>query len=284
MRLTACSRRCRDRRNHAVIADQCRLRRSGGDLGQPGSGIESLGLAPANLGIMGELPGADVAGGLLALTGWLGPRRRRNRPGGVPDVRGLFYQVCLEVATRRGLHVRTVRLTERPMAVDGLVVDQDPRPPAKARRGGTLTVQVWHPPARPVALIGSGRSSPEAASPLARSGPEPWAWSAAQDAVPYHDTYGRTRNGRAVGGTGLLTPAFATADRGNSAAAAQPDRHSTARQTGLRRSVPRDVRGSDRHDQHLCSCGVSATALGCRTACAGLARALDVSGAVPAAP
>jgi DnaJ domain len=126
------------------------LRRSGGGLGQPGTGIESAGLAPAD-------PGFNSG-----LTGWRGPRRRRNRPGAVPDVRGLFYQVCLEVATRRGLHVRTVRLTARPMAVDGLVVDQDPKPPAKARRGGTLTVQVWHPPARPFELIGSGRSSPEA--------------------------------------------------------------------------------------------------------------------------
>ena len=151
------------------------LRRSGGGLGQPGTGIESAGLAPANLGVMGELPGVDVAGGPLALTGWLGPRRRRNGAGRVPDVRGLFYQVCLEVATRRGLHVRTVRLTERPMAVDGLVVEQDPRPPAKAHRGGTLTVQVWHPPARRVALIGSGWSPPEAASRLAGSGPQSWA-------------------------------------------------------------------------------------------------------------
>jgi len=151
------------------------LRRSGGGLGQPGTGIGSAGLAPADPGIIGELPGVDVAGGLLGLTGWLGPRRRRNRPGAVPDVRGLFYHVCLEVATRRGLQVRTVRLTERPMAVDGLVVDQDPRPPAKARRGGTLTVQVWHPPARPVALVGSRWSSPGAASPLPGSGPESWA-------------------------------------------------------------------------------------------------------------
>jgi hypothetical protein len=87
-------------------------------------------------------------GGLLALTGWLGPRRRRNRPVAVPDVRGLFYHVCLELATRRGLHVRIVRLTERPMAVDGLVVDQDPRPSAKPYRSDTLTVQLWHPPAR----------------------------------------------------------------------------------------------------------------------------------------
>ena len=116
------------------------LRRSGGGLGQPG-------MTPADLGISGELD-ADVVGGLPPLTGWLGPRRRRNRSVAVPDVRGLFYHVCLEVATRRGLHVRTVRLTERPMAVDGLVVDQDPRPPTKLYRRDTLTVQLWHPPAR----------------------------------------------------------------------------------------------------------------------------------------
>ena len=77
-----------------------------------------------------------------------GLRRRRDRRAAVPDFRGLFYRVCLEVATRHGLHVRIVRLTERPMAVDGLVVDQDPRPPSKASRGDTLTVQLWHPPAR----------------------------------------------------------------------------------------------------------------------------------------
>jgi hypothetical protein len=102
------------------------LRRSGGGLGQPGTGIESAGLAPADPGIIGDL------GGEL-----------------VPDVRGLFYPVCLEVAGRYGLVVRVVRLTERPMAVDGLVVDQDPRPPATARRADKLTVQVWHPSARP---------------------------------------------------------------------------------------------------------------------------------------
>jgi len=123
------------------------LRRSGGGLGQPGTGIASAGLAPADLDITGEL-GGDAAGGLPTLTGWLGPRRRRNRPVAVPDVRGLFYHVALEVATRRGLHVRIVRLTECPMAVDGLVVDQHPQPSAKAYRGDKLTVQLWHPPAR----------------------------------------------------------------------------------------------------------------------------------------
>jgi hypothetical protein len=124
------------------------FRRSGGGLGQPGTGIESAGLARADLGNSGEL-GEHAAGGLVALTGWLGPRRRRrNRPGAVPDVRGLFFPVGLEVATRRGLQVRIVQLTEHAMAVDGLVVDQDPRPPTKAHRGDKLTVQVWHPPAR----------------------------------------------------------------------------------------------------------------------------------------
>jgi curved DNA-binding protein CbpA len=66
------------------------LRRSGGGLGQPGTGIESAALAPADLGVIGELPGVDVVGGLFGLTSWLGPPRRRNRPVVVPDVRGLF--------------------------------------------------------------------------------------------------------------------------------------------------------------------------------------------------
>jgi hypothetical protein len=124
------------------------FRRSGGGLGQPGTGIESAGMAPADLGVIGDL-GGDVVGGMGALTGWLGPRRRRRQgPGVVPDVRALFFPVGLEVAVRRGLQVRIVQLTEHAMAVDGLVVDQDPRPSAKARRGDKLTVQVWHPPAR----------------------------------------------------------------------------------------------------------------------------------------
>jgi hypothetical protein len=124
------------------------LRRSGGGLGQPGTGIESAGMAPADLGIVGEMAGGWLDGLLALLPDQLAPRRRPARPGAVHDVRGLFYPVCLEVAGRHGLHVRIVRLTEHPMAVDGLVVDQDPSPPAKAHRSGTLTVQVWHPPVR----------------------------------------------------------------------------------------------------------------------------------------
>ena len=44
------------------------LRRSGGGLGQPGTGIESAGMAPADLGIVGEMAG-----------GWLVPRPRPSR-------------------------------------------------------------------------------------------------------------------------------------------------------------------------------------------------------------
>jgi hypothetical protein len=87
-------------------------------------------------------PGQDIASGLA----W----HRRPRPPRrvtVPDVRGLFYNVCQEVAGRLGMQVTPVRLTERPMPVDGLIVDQDP-PPGVLRRGGQLTVRVWHPPAR----------------------------------------------------------------------------------------------------------------------------------------
>jgi curved DNA-binding protein CbpA len=65
------------------------LQRSGGGLGQPGTGIESAGMAPAGLGITGDL-GGNAMGGLLEVTVRLGPWRRQNGHGAVPDVRGLF--------------------------------------------------------------------------------------------------------------------------------------------------------------------------------------------------
>ena len=63
----------------------------------------------------------------------------------VPDVRGVFYQVCMEVAGRVGLHLAPVRLTPHPMPVEGLVVDQTPPPGKRVHRDSTLTVQLWHP-------------------------------------------------------------------------------------------------------------------------------------------
>src|SRR5579862_2282329 len=63
----------------------------------------------------------------------------------VPDVSGLFYGACLDVAGRVGLRVVPIRLTSHPMPVDGLVVSQAPAPGERAHRDSTLTVQVWHP-------------------------------------------------------------------------------------------------------------------------------------------
>lgn len=105
------------------------------------------GWGPADFDFAAGQPGEEALGALMALTGWLTPHPQPPRRIPVPDVRGLFYAVCLEVAGRLGLKVTAVRLTEHPMPVDGLVVDQSPLPPAKMRRASALTVQVWHPSA-----------------------------------------------------------------------------------------------------------------------------------------
>jgi hypothetical protein len=42
----------------------------------------------------------------------------------VPDLLGLFYSIAVEASGRLGLRLNPVRLTEHPMPVDGLIVDQ----------------------------------------------------------------------------------------------------------------------------------------------------------------
>jgi hypothetical protein len=64
----------------------------------------------------------------------------------VPDVRGLFYGACMEVAGRVGLHVDPIQLTSHPMPVEGLVVGQMPVAGERVRRDSRLTVRLWHPP------------------------------------------------------------------------------------------------------------------------------------------
>jgi curved DNA-binding protein CbpA len=132
------ARRCYD--------EEAGLRRTGGGLYEPGSGPSETGFDPDDLGLAGELV-ADVTGGLLALFGGRVRKPQRREPVAVPDVRGLFNGTCREIARRHGLEVTAVRLTERPMPVEGLVVSQDPAPGTRCR-GGQLTVQVWHPPNR----------------------------------------------------------------------------------------------------------------------------------------
>ena len=132
------ARRCYD--------EKAGLRRTGGGLGEPGCGPVQTGFEPDDLGPAGEVL-VDVASPVLVLLGGRVRRPQRREPAGVPDVRGLFTGTCREVARRHGLEVTAVRLTERPMAVEGLVVSQDPAPGTRCR-GGRLTVQVWHPPFR----------------------------------------------------------------------------------------------------------------------------------------
>ncbi len=90
---------------------------------------------------------ALLLGSLVGMADFLTARAATPLPRQVmlPDVRGLFYSVCFETTGRLGIRLTTVRLTENPMPVDGLVVDQSPRPLTKARRGSVLVVRVWHP-------------------------------------------------------------------------------------------------------------------------------------------
>ena len=122
------------------------LWRSGGSLSEPGDYSAESGLPSSNLAA--GTPGAEVLRGLGELNVWLA--QHPSQPGRipVPDVRGLFYSAFLKVVGRLDIQITFVQLTEHPMPVDGLVVDQSPGPAAKIHRRGELTVQVWHPPAQ----------------------------------------------------------------------------------------------------------------------------------------
>ena len=121
------------------------IRRSGGGLVPEPSFPTEPGLGPEDFDFVIDARGAELLGGLMALTDWLAPHPGPSRRVIVPDVRGLFYPVCLQIAGRVGLRINKIQLTEHPMPVEGLVVGQSPRPATKARRASELTVQVWHP-------------------------------------------------------------------------------------------------------------------------------------------
>jgi curved DNA-binding protein CbpA len=122
------------------------LWRSRGSLDQAGDFPAGSGLPDSD--VAADNPGGEVLRSLGALNIWLA--QHPNQPGRipVPDVRGLFHDVFLEVIGRLDIEVTFVQLTQHPMPVDGLVVDQSPQPSAKIHRRGELTVQVWHPPAK----------------------------------------------------------------------------------------------------------------------------------------
>ena len=119
---------------------------SSGGLNQPRDSPAASGLPDSD--IAADNPGAGVLRDLRALNLWLPQHSDQQRRIPVPDVRGLFYDVFLEAVGRLDLHVKFVQLTQHPMLVEGLVVDQSPEPSAKLHRRDELAVQVWHPPAQ----------------------------------------------------------------------------------------------------------------------------------------
>jgi hypothetical protein len=123
--------------------EQLAAGRNGGGLGSALSTPSVPGGTPS-----GRYVTADMV--IAALEDLLTPHPSPPRRVTVPDLRGLFMGPCLCVTGDLGLHVDMVQLTEHPMPVEGLVVDQSPRPGAEVRRSSTLTVEIWHPPSRPV--------------------------------------------------------------------------------------------------------------------------------------
>jgi DnaJ-like protein len=146
--LDAARRVLGDPERRARYDEAAGIRRSGGGLGTRVSSPSQPGWGSSDFDFVAGNAGAEVLGGLMALADWLAPHPHEPRRLMVPDVRGLFYSVCLEIIGKLDLRVTIVRLTEHPMPVDGLVVGQSPLPPARVRRASELTVQVWHPSVR----------------------------------------------------------------------------------------------------------------------------------------
>jgi hypothetical protein len=119
------------------------VERNGEGLDSPQSTPSGAGGAPS-----GRYVTADIV--IAALEDLMTPHPSPPRRIIVPDLRGLFTRSCLRVTGDLGLNVEMVRLTEHPMPVEGLVVDQSPLPGTEVRRSSTLTVEIWHPPSRSV--------------------------------------------------------------------------------------------------------------------------------------
>ena len=75
--------------------------------------------------------------GLEMLRAFLTPHPPQSVHVAVPDVRGLFYSVCLGITGKLGFRLNTLRITEHPMPVDGLVVGQSPR--QQCRHAGAVS-------------------------------------------------------------------------------------------------------------------------------------------------
>jgi hypothetical protein len=106
---------------------------------RPGEGLEAPGRGPVGPDVSFDKTWSEADE--EALEPYADPPSRVP----APDVAGLFYQACLEVAGRVGLRVEPIRMTPHPKPVDGLVVGQAPGRGERVHRNSTLTVRVWHP-------------------------------------------------------------------------------------------------------------------------------------------
>jgi hypothetical protein len=76
---------------------------------------------------------------------WLALRPAKARRVTMPDVRGLFVSPARRLMALSGLHPELVQLTQYPVPVEGLVIDQSIPAGEQIRRSSTVTLQVWHP-------------------------------------------------------------------------------------------------------------------------------------------
>jgi curved DNA-binding protein CbpA len=133
-----------------ILRDAAARRRYDEKIGvrRNGQGLDSAQSTPSGLG--GAPSGGDVTADMVmaGLADLMTPHPSPARRIIVPDLRGLFTRSCLRVTGDLGFQVEMVQLTEHPMPVEGLVVDQSPLPGTKVRRSSTLTVKIWHPPGR----------------------------------------------------------------------------------------------------------------------------------------
>jgi len=134
-----------------ILTDPARRRRYDEEIGvrRPGEGLDRPEPVPSepgpDPGWGREVDSEGLTDALGVLADWLAPHPAPPRRIAVPDVRGLFVGPCRRLVTGLGLRLEIVQLTADPMPVEGLVVGQSPPPGTKARRSGTLSVQVWHP-------------------------------------------------------------------------------------------------------------------------------------------
>jgi PASTA domain len=124
--------------------DEIGIRRTGGGLTGPDRVPSEDGYVPDFVWYGRSAMVAAAA--LGAFAEWLTPAPAAHRRIALPDVRGLFVGPCRRLLSGTGLRIEVVRLTQDPMPVEGLIVDQSPPPGARSPRSGTVTVQVWHPP------------------------------------------------------------------------------------------------------------------------------------------